>query len=258
MADYYSILGVKRDATADEIKQAYRRMAAQHHPDRGGDTQKFQEVQQAYDTLSDDNRRAAYDNPGQQMFGGGGGGNPFDFFNQMFGGGFGGAGFHNRRSHVRMTMWVTFAEAVCGTNKTVQVGTTQGQSTIQVEVPAGIEDGDNVQYSGIAPGGMDLVIQYRVTPDTRWRRDGMNLHTEHRVPIWDLILGGDMKVQSIHGNDLNIRIPELCQPGTLLRARGQGVRPKNGQPGDLLVRVQAEIPRNIAPELLDAIRQHRS
>lgn len=257
MSDYYSILGVKRDATADEIKQAYRRMAAQHHPDRGGDTERFQEIQQAYDTLSDGNRRAAYDNPGQQMFGAGGS-NPFDFFNQMFGGGFGGAGFHQRRSHVRMTMWVTFAESVIGVTKTVQVGTTQGSSTVQIEVPAGIEDGDNVQYGGIAPGGMDLVIQYRVTPDPRWRREGNNLHTEHRVSIWDMILGGDLKIQNIHGKELSIRIPELCQPGTLLRARGQGVRPKNGTPGDLLVRVQAEIPRNIPAKILEAIKQSRS
>lgn len=257
MADYYSVLGVKRDASADEIKQAYRRLASQHHPDRGGDTQRFQEIQQAYETLGDDTKRAAYDNPGQQMFGGGGQGNPFDFFNQMFGANFG-AAFHNRRSHVRMTMWVTFVESVTGTMKTVQVGTTQGQSTVQIEVPAGIEDGDNVQYGGIAPGGMDLVIQYRVTPDPRWRREGSNIYTDHKINIWDLILGSEITIKNVQGTDLTIRVPERCQPGTLLRAKGQGIKAKDRAPGDLLIRIQAEIPREIPNQLVQAIRDWRS
>jgi len=261
MTDHYATLGVARTASQDEIKKAFRKLASQHHPDKGGDTAKFQEIQAAYDTLSDPVKRQQYDNPAPQ-FGGfngfGPGGAQFnmnDIFGQMFGGGhpFG----QGRRNHVRMTIWIQLADSARGGSKTVAVSTSQGTSTVEIEIPQGIDDGDNVQYGGVAPGGMDLVVQFRIHPDSRFQRQGPNLYTDRKVSVWTLILGGEIEVETILGTTLALKIPARTQPGTTMRIRAQGMQSKHGS-GDLMVKLHAEIPANISPELISAIEQHRS
>lgn len=264
MTDHYATLGVAKTASQDEIKKAFRKLASQHHPDKGGDTAKFQEIQAAYDTLGDPDKRAAYDNPAPQFGGFGGGNNPFhnaqfnDIFSQMFGGGMGGGPFGQRpqRNHVRMGIWVSLADAARGENKMVSVSTSAGSNTIEIAIPQGIEDGDNVQYNGVAPGGMDLVLQFRIHPDARWRRDGQNLHTTKTISVWDLILGTDLEVETILGNRVVITVPPNTQPDTVMRVRNQGMPSKN-QTGDLLLHFRTEIPRTIPAEITDAIRQYR-
>jgi DnaJ-class molecular chaperone len=164
MTDHYAALGVPRTATAAEIKQAFRKLASQHHPDKGGDTAKFQAIQAAYAVLGDEQKRAEYDNP-QPQFGGFGAGHPQfnDIFAQMFGGQFGQQ--HPRRNHVRMTLYISLLDVAQGGKKAVAVGTSQGQSTVELDVPLGLNDGDNIQYGGLAPGGQDLVITFRIRPD---------------------------------------------------------------------------------------------
>lgn len=262
MTDYYAALGVAKNASQDEIKKAFRKLASQHHPDKGGDTAKFQEIQAAYDTLGDPAKRAEYDNPRPQ-FGGfhGGQGAQFnmnDIFSQMFGGGSPFGQQHSRRNHVRMTLWLSLVDIARGGTKTVNVGTSSGSTTVEIEIPLGIDDGDNVQYGGIAPGGMDLVVQFRMQPDPRWRREGLTLYTTQKVPVWDLIVGGEMEVQNILGDRLTVTIPARTQSGTIMRVRAQGLRNRNGQVGDMMVQVQAQIPETIAPELIAAIEQHRA
>jgi DnaJ-class molecular chaperone len=253
MTDHYDTLGVARTATQDEIKRAYRRLAAQHHPDKGGDTAEFQRIQSAYDVVGDENRRKAYDQPTPTFgeFGGGTFFNMNDIFGQMFG------QHQQRRSHVRMSIWVTLEEAARGGQRTVNVSTAAGASTVQIEIPQGIDDGDNVQYGGVAPGNMDLVVNFRVQPHPQWRRNGLDLVTDVRVSIWDMILGADIRVASILGNSLEVKIPENTQPGTTMRLRGHGMRTREGRQGDLMVKLTPEIPRNIDPAILEAIRQHR-
>lgn len=260
--DPYSILGVSRSATADEIKRAYRRLASQHHPDKGGDTQRFQEIQTAYDVLSDPQRRHAHDNPQPQGFHfdfGGGGPNINDIFSHMFGQGFGPSPFGQRQApnFVRMTLWITLADAAQGGRRPVAIGTPRGQNTVDIEIPLGINDGDNVQYQGLAPGGQDLVIQYRIHPDPVWQREGLNLATELAVDVWTMILGGDVTVRTITGGELQTHVPPRTQPRTTLRLRRQGLRDRAGNQGDLMVRVMPRIPQDIAPEILDAIQKHR-
>jgi DnaJ-class molecular chaperone len=128
---------------------------------------------------------------------------------------------------------------------------------VQIEIPQGINDGDNVQYGGVGPNGVDLVIQFRVQPDARWRRDDLNLYCEHRVSIWDLMLGAETEVANILGHQLVVRVPPSTQPGTTMRLKGHGLRDRQGQTGDLMVRMQGEIPRTIAPEIAAAIQQYR-
>lgn len=256
--NHYDVLGVARTATADEIKLAYRKLAAKHHPDRGGDTSKFQEIQTAYDVLSDQSKRSQYDNPHQfqQEFGGfPGGGFSFNFndvFSQMFN-----QHQHARRNHVRMTLWIHLEDVAQGTSKTINVSTHDGNTTVNVGIPLGIEDGDNVQYSGVGPNGVDLVVQFRIHPHRYWQRNGLNLSVEQRVSVWDLVLGGELEITDMENNRVKIQIPTNTQPGTTLRVRSHGLKDRHGARGDILVRLLAQIPNRIAPEIIDAIRKHR-
>jgi curved DNA-binding protein len=258
MTDLYQTLGVGKNATADEIKRAYRKLASKHHPDKGGDKEKFQLIQTAYATLSDPNRRAAYDNP-RPDFGNfeSRGQGPFDFQTifDVFGTRF--QQPHQRRQQARMSLWVTLLDVAQGIRKNISIGTPAGTTAAEIDVPAGINDGDNVQYSGLGPGGMDLVITFRIHPDPRFQRDGANLVATHSVSVWDLVLGAEVVVRDILGNNLSLSIPPRTQPGTMFRLRGRGMAQHAGTTGDLLVRLQAVIPEHISPELLDQIGHER-
>lgn len=264
MSDHYTTLGVNKTATADEIKRAYRRLASQHHPDKGGSKEQFQRIQQAYDVLGDDNKRAQYDNPAQQ-FGGFPGGFHFSFngggfnFNdvfEMFGQRRGPNQEYQRRM-VRMSLWVRLHDVAVGGRRPVSVATPQGASTIEIDIPLGINDGDTVKYEGLAPGGGDLAIQFRIHPDATWARDGLDLITEKSISIWDLILGVELEVSDITGKKLTVRVPPKTQPQSILRLRAHGLRTAQGSAGDLLVKVVTTIPESIKPELIDAIKNHR-
>jgi len=257
MSDHYATLGVPRTATPDEIKKAFRKLASQHHPDKGGNTQKFQEIQAAYDTLGDAVKRAAYDNP-QPQFSGMPGGAQFnmnDIFSSMFGQGFGPQ--RRQHHHTRMTLWIRLTDVAQGGTRPVAVGTPQGHSTIEVEIPLGINDGDNVQYQGLAPGGGDLVIQFRVHPDPVWQRNGLDLVTDVTADIWSMILGSDITVHTLTGSQLTTAMPAGTQPRTLIRLRKHGLRDRSGNQGDLMIRVVPTIPTVIRPELLEAIEKYR-
>jgi DnaJ-class molecular chaperone len=264
MTDYYSTLGVARDANADEIKRAYRKLAGQHHPDReGGDKAKFQQIQEAYATLGDEQKRAQYNSPQPEgfhfEFGGPQG---FDFENifSMFGQRFQGGGprpggpQYARSQSTRMSLWVKIEDVASGGKRAVNVGTQHGTMTIEIEIPLGINDGDHVQYAGIGPQGTDLIVQFRIHPNPKWARNGLNLTTEHSVPVWDCILGGAIPITDILGNQIMLTLPARTQPGSLLRLKGKGLPDRSGQVGDLLVRIQARIPEYIDPDLIEKIR----
>ena len=255
MTDYYSTLGVARTASADEIKKAYRKLASQHHPDKGGDTGKFQEIQAAYETLGDEKKRAVYNNPQPQSpFGPPGSHQGFDF-NEIFN--MFGAKFQQpqQRGHARMTLWITTQDVANPGPRVVAMGTNTGTHNIEITIPNGIQDGDNVQFSGLGPGGQDLVITFRIHPDRVWQRNGNNVTVEHTTSVWKLIAGGTVTMADIRGNRIELSIPPKTQPGSLLRARGRGFPDRSGTQGDMLVRIQAEIPGKISEELLAAIQQ---
>jgi curved DNA-binding protein len=263
MQNPYQTLGVNKDATADEIKQAYRRLASRHHPDRGGDTQTFQEIQTAYDTLSNPQRRAGYDNPspfGSRNFGFNFSEEaPFNFeniFNAF------GAQFHHphqqRPMQARMSLWITLEDVAQGGKKTVSVGSQQGTVTVEIEIPLGIEDGNTVQYSKTGPMGSDLLITFRIHPNPRFHRQGPNLTTDHTVILWDLILGAEISIRDLRGNTLSLTIPPRTQPGTLFRLKERGLRQRNGAVGDLFVRVLARIPEHVPESIIAVLEQERN
>jgi len=103
-----------------------------------------------------------------------------------------------------------------------------------------------------------LIVTFRIHPNPRWQRNGANLTTDHLVSVWDLILGGETIVRDILGNQYSMVIPERTQPATVMRLRGKGLAQRDGPTGDLLIRLQAQIPNDIPQQLLDQIQQHRA
>lgn len=265
MKDFYKILGIDTTASQDEIKRAYRKLASQHHPDKGGDTAKFQEIEEAYRVLSDPGQRANYDRGPQgwpDQFGQGGSA-PFNFETifDIFGARFRAPHqqHHNQQRYMqaRMSLGLGLHDLMRPGPKTVSVSTPMGNNTIEINVPAGIDDGDTVQYAGLAPGGGDLLITFRIYAHDTWQKQGSNLLTEKSQDIWTLITGGETTVTDLIGTQLTVGIPARTQPGTVLRLRGRGLPQRQGGSGDMLIKIQGYIPQNIDPELLDIISQKR-
>ncbi|MYF97905.1 DnaJ domain-containing protein [Candidatus Poribacteria bacterium] len=282
MRDYYEILGVKRNATPDEIKKAYRKLAVKYHPDKNpGDKvaeEKFKEASNAYSVLSDPEKRKVYDvrgHAGVQGMGFEGYTNMEDIFanlnlNDIFGraayGGFGDAfgdvfGTHHRttrsyrgRDH-RINLTIPFADAVLGTQKEISV---QGKS-ITLKIPPGIKDGQSLRVRGqgeaIGAGTAgDLLVKISVQPHPSISRDGLDLVTEVKVPMTTAALGGTTRVQTLTGN-VDLKIPSGAQPGQQLRIRGQGIVDPSGRNGDLRVRITVEIPKSLTRKQKDLLKQ---
>jgi curved DNA-binding protein len=259
MTDYYAALGVARTATAADIKQAFRKLASQHHPDKGGDTAKFQAIQAAYAVLGDEQKRAEYDNPRAQMhpsgFGGSGPNFNFDDIFSMFGARFGPEGFqqHQNRTN-RIQLWISLEDVARGGPRMINIA----NHTVEIMIPAGIEDGDNVRYGGIGPGNTDIIALFRINPDTKWQRNGADVFTEIVVLVWDLILGTELTLATLAGNTVQITVPPGTQPGTVLRVRGYGLpRKQSTQRGDIMIRLQARLPESIPEDLQEHIRNSR-
>lgn len=260
MTDHYKTLGVDRNADPDTIKRAYRKLASLYHPDKeGGSKTKFQELQAAYEVLSDPGRRQQYDNP--SPFGNMGGGFRQEFDLDSIFSMFGARFHHPHQQQVRraqMQLWITLKDVAEGGPRTITVGTQHGTHAVEIDIPKGINDGDSIQYGGVGPGGMDLIITFRVHPNPKWHRQNLNLILDQNISVWDLILGTTTKFKDILTNALELTVPAGTQPGTVLRLKGRGLQDRHGNSGDLLVRVQAEIPSTISPELLAEIEKNRA
>ena len=261
--DYYSTLGVNKGANAEEIKKAYRSLAMKHHPDRGGDQARFQKIQEAYATLSDDQKRQEYDfgqqNPGGQQFHFHSGNNPFgDVFNQFgFGGGFGGPfGFQQRRpqnSTVAITIEITLEEAFTGKTLDAEIQLSNGKKKlINVEIPAGVDTNSQIRYQamgedtipGMPPG--DLIINIRIRPHAIFKRENNNLIFEKSLSVWDAILGTDITFHTLDGRQLSVAVPPGSQPETMMMCKNEGMRDVHGgQRGNLYVKLKIQIPKNL-------------
>ena len=261
MKDYYKILGIDKKSSSEDIKRAYRKLASLHHPDKGGDTAQFQEIQEAYATLSDINKRQQYDNPKPQFnFAGDGPGFNFEEIFNIFGADLRG----QRNTSSRLSLWISLVDVMTGGTRNLSIQTNKGASNISINIPKGINDGDNVRYPGLAPDGQDLIINYRIKPDPKWRYEGLNLISESTVDIWDLILGSDLSVTDVVGNTYSISIPPETQPDAILRVKGHGL-PARSLPGDrayapagdLLIKLHTRITSPVHPDIIEAIRKSR-
>ena len=257
--DYYSTLGVDRNASPDDIKKAYRKMAAKHHPDRGGDTAQFQKIEEAYRHLTDPHLKQQHDNPhpfggGDNPFGGfhfnfgAGGGNPFeDIINQ----------FHRqaRQRVYTVSLSVTLEQVAMGSTETIQIGTPQGTKTFQIKVPQAVEHGQQIRYEGLMQDGV-LQIQFLIQPHPQFERRGLDLYTTRKISIYDLLLGTSIKITTIWGEELEATIPPKTNPGATLRVAGKGLE-KSGARGHQYIVLSAEMPSKISNELLAALEAER-
>ena len=255
MKDYYHILGIAKNATTDEVKQAYKKLAMKHHPDRGGDAGMFQDISEAYSTLSDAAKRAEYDNPRTNS------GVHVNFSHgSPFGNDFASAAFQQffnqhhqqQKPQQRLTLWIGLDVAIQGGKQTIVVATHQGRSTIEIDIPVAIADGSAVRYPGIAQGGLDIIITFRVHPHPKWERKGLDLWTVVDADFWQLITGGNGIVNTVLGNALTFTIPPKSNPNAILRLKGQGIQ-TNAASGDMYIRLQATMPANIPTEILEIL-----
>lgn len=278
MKNYYETLGVPKTASKEDIRQAYREKAKQHHPDRsGGDAEKFKAVGEAYATLSDDAKRAQYDRFGSAGpstgSGQGGGFGGFDF--SGFGGGqgvefdlgdilgsfFGGGARTRRGRDVRVDIEASFKEAVFGAKKQVRFTRNDGsREDFEMEIPPGTDDGDafRVPEKGERvkdgrPG--NLIVRVRVAPHKTLRREGHHLVAELPVKLSEALLGGARDFETLDGT-IEVKIPEGVTHGEVLRVKNRGGVAGRAR-GDLFLRVQIQMPKKLSREARKAAEKLR-
>jgi curved DNA-binding protein len=289
--DYYKILGVERKASADDIRKAYRKLAMQFHPDKNpGDKkaeEKFKEINEAYQVLSDDQKRARYDQLGSAYSDfRTGGGRPGDFrwdewFQQSgqqrsrgntedpFGGAGGFSDFFSAifgeamRSSVRdrasqqqqgfqQEVQISFQEAYEGTTRQLQ---SNGRK-LQVRIPAGVKTGSKVRVAGAGPEGLDLYLIVNITDEDRFERDGQDLYTMSTLSVFTLILGGEADVETPTGK-VKLGIPAGTQPDQVFRLAGRGM-PGLKSPhtkGDLFVKLKVQIPKYLSSKQRELLEE---
>lgn len=281
--DYYEVLGVSKAASDAEIKSAYRRLARKHHPDvdkTAGADVKFKEISEAYQVLSDQNKRNNYDQFGHSAFQGGAGGaqggnpfgggfnpfgqggfsyswsssggqnqgfaDPFDLFEQIFGGNFGeqfSQGFRRRQS---FQMELTFDEAVHGVNKEVEIERVEGNDNrrrrerMTIKIPAGVENGTRMRF-----GDVDIV--FRVKPHHEFLREGPDIFSEANLTVPQVVLGDVIEVNTIDGK-VKLKVPAGTDPGALIRIKSKGAFSLKGNRGDHFVRIKVDMPKKLSLE----------
>ena len=272
--DYYSTLGVQRNASPDEIKSAYRKMAMKHHPDRGGDEATFKKISEAYDVLSDPQKKQIVDmggDPnGQPHHGGGFNQGPFEFhfgsgnFNDIFGNfGFGGHRQMQRNKTINIGVDVTLEEVLTGKTLDAEITMPGGKTKlININIPPGINEGQQIRYSGMGDNSIphlppgDLIVNIRIMNHPEFRREGDSLVIEKQISVWDAILGCKIEILTLNGKNLEISIPAGTQSDTVLSCRNEGLpNMRSNVRGNLLIKIRVTIPRNISSQQRSAIEQ---
>ena len=278
--DYYAVLGVSKNASTDDIKKAYRKLARQHHPDLNPDNKeahkKFQQVNEANEVLSDPEKRKKYDQYGkdwkhaeqfeqarqsQQQPGGWGQefqddyneGHFSDFFESLFGGRSraGSRQTKFRGQDVQAELKLNLADIY----KTHQQTFSINGKNIRITIPAGVEDGQKIKLKGHGGPGVnggpagDLYITFQIVNNTKFRRVGNDLHTTAEVDLYTAVLGGEVTIETMEGK-LKVKVNPGTQNGTRIRLKGKGfpVYKKEGEFGDLFVTYHVKIPVNLSPE----------
>lgn len=285
-ADYYDILGVSKGASADEIKKAYRKQALEWHPDRHKDDKeaaekRFKEINQAYQVLSDPQKKSAYDQFGHAAFTPGGGmggqgspfggqqsgrwgpftytyttsgggspfagfdfGDPFEIFEQFFGGG---SPFGRVQRKPRYSITIDFMEAAKGIEKEVSI---EGKKR-NIKIPAGVDDGNRIDFN-------DFILSINVRPHEIFERDGADIFVKVEIPFSLVALGGEISVPTVDG-DVKIKVRPGTQFGSMIRLRDRGLPfLRHRGRGDEYVRIQVAVPERLSREqkrLIEDIRE---
>ena len=268
--DHYATLGVTKTATPEEIKKAYRKLASQHHPDKGGDTAMFQKIEEAYRILSDTEKRQQYDNPAPSFngfnFGGHGGPNMFtgdvnpeDIFAHIFGQRAGNPfAQRSQRQVFRTQMVVSLNDAYLGTSQILKVQAPTGQKVINIDVPKGIQSGSQFKYDNVLDNAT-LLVEFHIQPHLKFERKGDDLYCNQKVSVLDLIVGTTVNFVTISGKEFEVKIPPKTQPFMQLKINGQGM-PIPGTPlfGDQILLLKPFIPDIIDDEITQSILRSKS
>ena len=268
--DYYSTLGVPRNADAKTIKTAYKKLASKHHPDKGGDEAQFKLISEAYEVLSDPQKRQQHDNP--SPFGGGGfsqQGNPFNM-NDIFGQGspFGdifGQRRQQRQPQYRTTIQVSLRQAYEGGSQSMELMTPQGKKVVNITIPKGVQTGQQIQYPNLIQEGTALIIDFHVHEDSWFQRQGFNLISNHNISVLDLIVGTKFKFSTIGNKTLEVTVKPFTQPNTQIKLAGQGMpiadprgpSQHTGRFGDQIILLKPIIPAIIESEIVDVIKKYK-
>lgn len=261
--DLYAVLGVSKSATPDEIKKAYRKLASQHHPDKGGDTAKFQQIQEAYAVLSDSQKRSEYDNPRPQFSQFTNNPNGFSFnmggmdINEMFSQIFNQQRMHPGRQTFRTSVNISLLDAYNGTSQMLKLHSEQGLKVIKLDVPKGIQTGQNIRYDNLIEGA-SLIAVFNVEPDLKFDRKGNDLLTQQLVSVLDLIVGTNFEFVTISGTTVKVNVKPRTQPFMQLRLQGHGM-PVMGSElfGDQLILLKPFIPDNISDDIVQSILRNK-
>jgi curved DNA-binding protein len=283
--DYYELLGISRDASADEIQQAYRKLARRHHPDvnkNPGAEEMFKEVNEAYQVLKDPETRRRYDRFGPDFrqvpegyeetvgagrgFGRAGarsGGGPYrtewqfqesgidleDLLGGMFGTRGPGGPIPGADQEAELTLSVE--DAYRGGRRTITLAGPSGPRTYEVNIPPGVTDGQRIRLAG--QGGRargdaatgDLYLVVRIAPHPRYRLRGRDMYVDLPLTPWEAALGASIPVETPGGTG-TVRVPPGSSTGRRLRLRGQGMPNSSGQPGDLHAEVKVVVPPRLS------------
>mgnify|MGYP006187940979 FL=1 len=269
--DFYKVLGASKSDDQAAIKVKYRALVKDLHPDtQHGDAakeEKFKAVSEAYEILSDAKKRAEYDEARSLFERGGfqggdfsdvfGSGNPQDIFANLFGGG--GRRGPRKGQDLQTEATITFRESVFGTTLDLRLATDRGQAqNISARVPTGVNDGAKIRVKGKGAQGEagpgDLFIQLHVKPHPIFSRKGENLTITLPVTFAEAALGADIKVPTMAGDDVTVRIAPGTPTGRTLRVKGRGIV-KGSTTGDLLVTVEVQVPQRVDGKALDALKK---
>ncbi|MFT3691846.1 MAG: DnaJ C-terminal domain-containing protein [Kofleriaceae bacterium] len=266
--DYYEVLGLEKGASETDVKRAFRELARKHHPDMnpadGGEA--FREINEAYAVLSDREARTRYDRWGHGDSGEGGLSAVVDAAQEMFNEILRRRRGKQKGADTRYTMEVTFEEAAFGTEKTIAIPPQSpgGKAReLKIVVPTGTKDGATKLVKGEGEAGKlgaspgDLQVIIRVAEHAKFRREGLDVHSDHSITFSQAALGAVLELPTIDG-DVKMRIPEGTQPGRVFRIKGHGIPQasgKNAPRGDHLVHVQVEVPTELTAKQRELIEE---
>lgn len=293
--DFYKTLGVSKNATQEEIQKAYLKLARKYHPDLNpndpdGAKKKFQELQTAFETLKDPEKRRQYDQfgPEYERFAGAGnpfgaGGNPFGGFStggasfsfddilNAFGGGGGGNPFGGERrrraaasrkgADVTATVSVPLATTVLGGTIPVTIRRERGgMVSVDAKIPVGVENGKKIRLRGMGEPGVgggpngDVILEVEIAPHPFYSRDGKDLTVKTPITLKEAAFGAKIDVPTPRGT-VAVTIPAGATTGTRLRLKGLGVAVDGAKPGDLYVECAVALPKSWSKEDLELLRK---
>jgi curved DNA-binding protein len=277
--DYYKILGIDKNATEEDIKKAYRKLARKMHPDLNPNDkeahQKFQQINEANEVLSDPEKRKKYDAYGkdwkhaeqfeqqkasrsQSQYGGGerfyqytDGGDFSSFFDSMFGGSGRSSQAKFRGQDYNAELKLSLTDALHTHQQTLTVN----GKNIRITIPAGIENGQTIKLKGYGSPGVnggpagDLYITFSIAPHPKFKRSGNDLYTTTKIDLYTALLGGDTTIETLNGK-VKLTVKPETQPGTKIRLKGKGfpVYKKEGEFGDLYITYEVDLPTNLTEE----------